>query len=120
MKNFQRSVLVLFFLFHAIFAEAQVVTIPDANFKAALIAKGVDGNSDGQIQTSEALAVGTLDVGNKSISDLTGIQSFTNLTTLYCDSNNLTNLDVTKNILLTKLECGSNKLASLDVTQNKN
>ena len=33
---------------------AQNVTIPDPNFKAALIAEGVDTNQDGEIQTTEA------------------------------------------------------------------
>ena len=73
---------------------AQVVSIPDANFKAALITLGVDTNSNGQIEVSEALARTTLDLQSSSIADLTGIKSFTNLTSLNVTSNSISTLDV--------------------------
>lgn len=59
---------------------AQIVNIPDANFKTALLAiGGLDANSDEEIQCSETLTLtGTLNVSNKSISNLTGIEAFTN------------------------------------------
>ena len=40
------------------------------------------------------------------------------MTVLYCYRNQLTNLDVSKNINLTDLNCDANKLTSLDVTKN--
>ncbi|MCH7535071.1 MAG: T9SS type A sorting domain-containing protein, partial [Bacteroidetes bacterium] len=52
------------------------------------------------------------------ISDLTGIEAFTALTYLNCQSNSLTSLDVTSNTALTDLNCRSNSLTSLDVTSN--
>ena len=55
-----------------------IVYIPDANFKAKLIALGVDTNTDGEIQFSEALVPTVLDVSNSNIADLTGIEAFTN------------------------------------------
>jgi hypothetical protein len=37
--------------------QAQIVNIPDANFKSTLIGLGVDTNGDGQIQVGEAKVV---------------------------------------------------------------
>jgi cell wall surface anchor family protein len=39
------------------------------------------------------------------------------LTELYCHSNRLATLDITKNTLLTKLDCFSNNLTTLDVSK---
>src|SRR5687767_13996548 len=82
---------------------AQTVNIPDANFKAALVANGaINTNGDSEIQVSEASAfTGTMRVSNKNINDLTGIEAFTNLTALWCDNNNLTSLDISANTALT-------------------
>ena len=48
-------------------AKAQNLTIADANFKSGLIAAGVDTNSDGEIQVSEALARTELTINNRNI-----------------------------------------------------
>lgn len=73
----------------------EIVNIPDANFKAKLIALGIDANSDGQIQYTEAsLITGTLNVSVSNIADLTGLEAFVNITGLYCAGNNLTQVDV--------------------------
>ena len=93
--------------------------IPDANFEQALIDLGIDSNGlNGNILNTDAQSVTTyLDVLNKSISDLTGIEAFTNITALYCNYNNLTTLDLSNNTLITELNCGYNSnLASLDVS----
>ncbi|MCG2611424.1 T9SS type A sorting domain-containing protein [Flavobacterium sp. SM15] len=97
---------------------AQIVNIPDANFKAKLISLGVDTNSDGNIQASEALAKTNLDVSNSSISSLTGIGSFTNLTNLYCSSNQLQSLDLSGLTRLYVLECNNNLLTALDLSNS--
>ena len=98
----------------------QNVEIPDNAFLNALIAEGVDSNGDGLISYAEAKAVTNLDVGIKKIkiTDMTGIEAFVNLETLYCWDNNLTSLDVSNNTVLTKLGCGNNQLTSLDVSKN--
>lgn len=80
-----------------------IVYIPDTNFKAKLIALGVDTNTDGEIQFSEALVPTTLNVSNSNIGDLTGIEAFTNLATLNCSINNLTTLNCSSNFNLTSL-----------------
>jgi Leucine-rich repeat (LRR) protein len=102
-------------LFFVTIANGQIVNIPDANFKAKLVALGIDTNSDGNIQNTEALAVTTLNVYQSSISDLTGIEAFTNLTELNCGGNQLTTLNVNALINLTKLYCYSAQLTSINV-----
>jgi len=96
------------------------VYIPDANFEKALIDLGID--SDGTINqsvlTSDISGVTSLDLSSKGISNLTGIEDFTNLEYLYCRSNQLTSLDISKNINLTELYCYENQLTSLDLSQN--
>lgn len=102
----------------SILAQGQIVDIPDANFKLALISLGVDKNNDNEIQISEAAFVTSLQVPHKFISDLTGIQAFTSLTYFACQENQLTTLDVSQNTSLTNLYCGSNLLTTLDVSKN--
>jgi hypothetical protein len=78
---------------------AQNVTIPDANFKAYLVANtSINLNNDTEIQVSEATNYsGAIYCQSLSISDLTGIEAFVNLVELRCHDNNLTALDLTYN-----------------------
>ena len=90
---------------------------PDANFRAALAS--ILGISEGDEITAEKIAATTsLKVNRKSIADLTGIEYFTALTELYCYSNQLTSLDMSKNTALKELHCYNNQLSSLDVSKN--
>lgn len=78
-------------------------------------------NKDGTVSlTPENLAaiekVTSLTVSDKSLSDLSGIEYFVNLTSLDCKKNNLTSLDVSNLTKLTALTCNDNQLASLDVS----
>ena len=98
---------------------SQNVSIPDANFLAALIRAG-DTNDDGQISHEEAEAVTNMNVASNEISDLTGIEAFTNLTHLYCDINSITILDVSKNTKLEYLDCSRNQLATIDISNCTN
>jgi Leucine-rich repeat (LRR) protein len=96
------------------------VYIPDANFKAALVGNSsINTNGDDEIQVGEAEAYdGTIDVDDQGIADMTGLEAFVALTTLYCSSNQLTSLDVGANTNLNSLSCGGNQLTSLDVSAN--
>ncbi len=99
-----------------IITNAQIVNIPDANFKAALLAHNpvIDTNGDDEIQVTEAEAfTETVDVFSENISELTGIEAFINITGLNCDFNQLTNLDLSNNNALTELFCKNNQLTSL-------
>ncbi len=99
---------------------AQTTTIPDADFEQALIDLGHDtAPIDGVVTTANISGLISLDVSNKNISDLTGIEDFTNLRFLECYSNNLTALNVTQNIALQVLYCYSNAITGiLDVSNN--
>ncbi|MDC1162039.1 hypothetical protein OAT18_01215, partial [Tenacibaculum sp.] len=94
--------------------------IPDDNFEAALEALGYDDISgDNQVPTALIEVVTTLDVINKNITDLTGIESFTALTDLDCSRNNLTSLNLQYNIALTALNCEKNySVTTIDVSNN--
>ncbi len=119
-------------LFAGFGLQAQIVDIPDANFKYALTSAGplfgvayndlgahiaVDTNGDGEIQAAEALLVTRLDLYERAISDLTGIAAFANLKDLGCNQNQLTSLEVSALTQLTRLNCSGNQLTSLDVSQ---
>ena len=94
--------------------------VPDNNFEQAIIDIGVDteGLSDNKVLTSDISGITSLDVSNKNIADLTGIEDFIALIELHCEVNQLTNLDISQNISLTDLVCYSNQLTSLDLSQN--
>ncbi|MGC6430200.1 MAG: T9SS type A sorting domain-containing protein [Jejuia sp.] len=124
------TILTLFFTF---FLKAQTTAIPDANFEDYLETHTADGVSvavgdplsmgdgianNGVVTTANISTVTSLNVSNSNIEDLTGIQDFTDLSTLICSDNNLRNLDVSTNTNLTTLLCGINQLTVLDVSNN--
>jgi hypothetical protein len=119
-----KNCILLFLLLLAGSSNAQIVNIPDANFKAKLLAADsitnliakdlsgyyfkIDANNDGEIQVSEALAVTSLNVENSNILNLEGIKSFINLNNFSCDRNfTLTTLDVSGLTNLTELYCNN-------------
>ena len=100
-------------------ASAPTIAIPDDNFETALIDLGIDTNGfTGDILQSEAEAVTNLNVNNKNISSLLGIEGFTNLSALQCENNNLTSLDVSNNLALAQLDCSHNQLTTLLLGNN--
>ena len=99
--------------------DAQIVNIPDANFKSALLNHSpvINTNGDAEIQVSEALAfTGTMNVSNKNIVDMTGVEAFTKMTILNCQRNKITALSTTGLNGLQLLWCSFNQLTSLTVT----
>ncbi|MRX41198.1 T9SS type A sorting domain-containing protein [Flavobacterium sp. LC2016-23] len=147
----------IYFLFFAFYffngLSAQNVNIPDPTFKAALISNKIlckdvngdaiyiDKNNNGEIEINEALNVYQLMANNCSITDLTGINEFKNLTLLHCYGNSISILDLSalnnldtvdcKNNLITNLnilnspklnflDCSNNKLTNLNLTNAKN
>lgn len=94
---------------------------PDANFRSYLVSASFN-NKDHDVNylsEDELKAATTLNVGNRSIKNLKGIEHFRWLETLNCSNNSLGSLDVTYNSALTTLNCHSTGLTSLDVTLNK-
>ena len=110
--------------------EAQIVTIPDANFKAKLLEADynnniaqnqvfqnikIDINNDGEIQESEANLVYNLDIRNSSISNLEGITNFSNVKTFYCSNNQILNLNLAGMTNLNNLIARDNQIQSLNL-----
>ena len=87
-----KKLLLLLFIGIVGIGNAQNVNIPDANFKAYLVGNtDINTNGDAEIQVSEATAFnGTIICNSLNLSDLTGIEAFTNLTELNCRNNQLT------------------------------
>lgn len=93
--------------------------VPDDNFELKLIESGYDsGPLDDYVLTANIENLTHLTVGDRNISDLTGIEDFVSLEKLFCGYNNLTSLDLSNNVLLYNLYCNDNNLISLNVTQN--
>ena len=83
--------------------------IPDNNFEQALIDLGIDsGALDNQVLTANIEHLIALNVNNKNIDSLEGIQAFLSLTELDCGNNYLNDLDVSGMVNLENLYCGSN------------
>lgn len=97
----------------------EVVNIPDNNFLQALIKEDIDKNEDGQIDENEAKVVTRLSVSNEFITDLTGVEKFTEITDLTCHGNLLASLDITKNTKLTVLAAWDNAILNIDLTKNE-
>ena len=89
---------------------------PDKAFRDYLTSQYY--GEDGVLTEEEIAVIFQLDITNKGIKSLKGIEHFTNLYVLQCDSNQLSSLDVSKNTSLTGLDCSNNKLTKLDVSQN--
>jgi hypothetical protein len=97
------------------------VNIPDVNFKNYLISNSnINLNGDNEIECAEASLATTISCIGQNISDLTGVEAFSNITTLRCGSNQLSSIDVSMNTALTWLECNDNQLTQLDLSTNTN
>ena len=91
--------------------------VPDDTFREYLL-KRFDKDHNGTLYPAERYAVTEIDVNDKNITSLKGIEFFPNLKKLDCGHNRLTSLDVSKNTVLQELVCWENQLTSLDVSQN--
>ncbi|MEX6626053.1 T9SS type A sorting domain-containing protein [Tenacibaculum salmonis] len=115
------------YVYNGILTQAEVTTlynsivnIPDANLKTALV-NTIDNNFDGEVQVSEASTyTGVLNLNGKNIADLTGIEAFRKVTVLNCSNNQLTSLDLSRNITLTTVDCSANQITgNIDISNNK-
>ena len=91
--------------------------VPDDTFREYLL-KQFDKDHNGTLYPAERYAVTEIDVNDKNITSLKGIEFFPNLKKLDCGHNRLTSLDVSKNTELTYLKCSYNRLTELDVSKN--
>ena len=87
---------------------------PDANFRSYLMSEYPSGT----ITTAQLNARTELILERKGISDMTGVQYFTQLTKLDLYNNNLTSFDASPLTKLKYLNLGYNKLTSVIVNNN--
>ncbi|WP_298140223.1 T9SS type A sorting domain-containing protein [Flavobacterium sp.] len=131
-----KKIYLLFFLSFINFFQAQIVNIPDANFKAKLLSStypvastqtpdnngnvitynAIDTNGDGEIQVSEASLIKYLNVCCSEILSLEGILSFSNLESLNCSGNQINTLDVSGLNNLRHLFCAGSQLSLLNLS----
>jgi hypothetical protein len=115
----KKLIFILVTVLAASFAARADVTInatnfPDANFRSYLLSEYPSGT----ITTAQLNARDTLYLYNKGISNMKGVEYFTQLTYLMCFSNNLSSIDVSQNTKLKYLNLGYNKLTSISLTAN--
>jgi len=101
-------------------AFGQKTYVPGFKFEQYLEANGMgDGIPDNDsVLTANISGVTSLDIENRGIIDLTGIEDFAALDTLECGYNSLGTLDASTNPGLTYLDCKFADLTSLDVSNN--
>ena len=98
----------------------RVLSHIDTSFLLALIQEGVDTNGDSQINPEETEAVTNLNVAGYEITDMSGIENFLNLDTLYCGENNFASLDVSSNTALKYLDCSGHLYITVTPLQTLN
>jgi Leucine-rich repeat (LRR) protein len=96
---------------------AQSTTLNDSNFEQTLIDQGLDDVLDGEVITDSISSITNIDLSGNSISDLTGITSFSSLTRLDISNNDIISINLTQNRDLTYLNCSDNSLSSLSIDQ---
>lgn len=131
MKKLYLSVLI-FIIFGEV--QSQIINFPDANFKARLLAAApglqiaggtgsipgnpfvkIDTNNDGEIQVAEALAITRLWLQNANITNISGLENFTNLRELQCHGNSIATMDLSPLTQLTNIAIFNNHITTLNV-----
>ena len=94
--------------------------VPDDNFEAALstiLGEGTN-NNDNYISKASIEVLTSLDISNRSITDLTGIQDFEALSSFNVSGNLIDSLDVSENTKLVSLFCSNTQIDSLFLGNN--
>ena len=90
---------------------------PDAIFRQ-YVSDNFDKNKDGVLSEEEIAKVENIDVFERGVTSLDGIEVFYALESLHCSYNQLSELDVSRNTSLQELYCWNNQLSKLDVSKN--
>nr|WP_319512677.1 hypothetical protein [uncultured Draconibacterium sp.] len=102
------------------------VTIPDNQFESILIEQNIDSDEvvNQKISKTDALGVTHLDLNFSSsemyIEDLTGIEGFTNLTSLSASSHLIEDIDLSQNTQLDTVLLQANEIHSIQGLSNLN
>ena len=115
-----RLLFISIILISSSYVNAQQTYVPDDNFEAYLENNGMGNGTpnDDYVTTSNISGVTSLIVWGWNIADLTGIEDFAALSTLYCFDNPLGSLDLSQNTALTEVRCYSAQLTTLDVSNS--
>lgn len=94
----------------------QLVAFPDPAFRAELVALGLtEKDGDIAISPEKFNEIVMLDLRNKGLHSLKGVELFKSLKQLKCSGNNLSTLDVSGCTKLQELKCLNNKLTNLSI-----
>lgn len=95
-------------------------SIHDANFEAYLESINVgNGIANDKLVNKESIQVLTiLNIADKNIADITGIEDFSSLVELDARNNTITQVDLSKNTSLEKLYLANNQITSIDFSNN--
>jgi Leucine-rich repeat (LRR) protein len=115
--------------------QAQNINIPDTNLKNWLLQSSnlipiaynmtsycdgvyvkIDANNDGEIQQNEADNVISLSVGERGVTNLTGIEHFTNLCYLSCLYSNISNVNLVGLTNMKGLNIALNNVSNIDLS----
>lgn len=95
------------------------INFPDESFNRYLILN-CDSNSDGHISAEEALEIKEIDMTEFTkfypVRSLAGIEHFTNLEKLRCNSHLVGELDLSSNTNLVEVDCSNNNLEYIDLS----
>ena len=89
---------------------------PDFNFRNIISERYDSHEPDGYLSRYERSLVKTMNVFQKNITDMTGVNYFTSLTSLNCGANNYQSIDISDLTKLVNLECYSSGLTSIDLS----
>ena len=92
-----------------------IVTVRDYRLRTWLLNNqeiNVNGNTLIEREEAESFS-GTLNISNQSISNLSGLEAFINMTGLNCSGNALTTIDLSQFSQLTYLDCSNNPLTGI-------
>ena len=124
----KKHYIILCILFAVFTANAQTITFTDPDLRTQLLAASstssiaknaaganvaVDTNGDSQIQVSEALVIYQLVISYTAITNLGGIENFTNLRKFNCSGVPIASLDARVFVNLTDLICCNGQLTSI-------
>ena len=92
--------------------------IPDDKFEKSLISQGIDDIADGKVLTSKVSSLKFFRMEHTHVKDITGIESFISLETLFLWQNDFTKIDVSHNTKLKILGLSECPINSIDLSKN--
>lgn len=100
--NILCTVIICFLSLSLLAQNNKSVNVPDPNFRAALSSGfGITFDANNNISNPDRTAYITeMNVSQKAIKSLSGIETFTGLTSLDCRINEITHLDISRNTAL--------------------